>query len=1310
MAEARRQLATGEIVAGRFELDRLVRTGGMGSVFRALDRMTGAPVAVKVLSTSSSSDDERFEQEARILAELVHPGIVRYVAHGVMVSGERYLVMEWLDGEDLGQRLAYRALGVADSVLLARRVATALGEAHRRAIVHRDIKPSNLFLAGARIQDVKILDFGIARLERRGAPPTQTGTTIGTPGYMAPEQARGDRIVDARADVFALGCVLFECLCGRPAFLGEHPLAVLAKIVLEDPPRLSELAIEAPPALEALLARMLAKDRGERPSDGHAVAAELLALDAAVEGAVPLSERPRLTRGEQRWLSAVFARSLRAREMPDPSTAPTLSHDDVTGAFRALDSAVDVFGARLAALADGSVIATLAGTGAVTDQALRAARCALALRRLLPDSPMVIASGRGQLADRFPIGAVIDRAVRLLRDAPSRSEETATLPIRVDETTAGLIGGRFELTGDADGLCLTESETEDGVRTLLGRPTPCVGRDSELGLLEAMFEECCGEPRVHAVLISGPPGAGKSRLRAEFLERARARRPDLEIWIGRGDPIAGGSPFGVLAPALRRAFGLRDGEPVLASRRKIAARVGQNVPEPDRARVTEFLGELLGVPFADENSVQLKVARSDATLMGDQMRRAFEELLAAESTAKPILIVLEDLHWGDLPSVSFVDSAARLLVDRPLMVLGLARPEVYEAFPQLWQERDLQTIRLGRLSSKAGEKLVRAVLGADASPELVARLVERAGGNAFHLEEVIRAVVEGRGAELPETVLATAEARIATLDPEARRVLRAASVFGKVFWRGGVAALIDGQGTSSDRDEWLRVLNERELIERRSPPKFAGEHEYAFRHALLRDAAYAMLTDDDRRLGHRLAADWLERAGESDAVVLAEHFVRGAEPVRAVGWFERGAAQALEGHDFLAAVARAERGIACGAGGAQRGALRLAEAEARRWRGDFAEAQRAAVDAAELIPSGRTSWYRAVDEILIASGRLARFDTAADWAERAISAAPAEDAASARVICLSSASRVLFHAGRYDLAEKLLGRVSVMLADRRSAVDPRARAEVERLCGARARHVGDLVGDVRGYRAALEAFEQAGDARNACNARVSLGFAYAEVGDHERAAAELERALSDAGRMGLSTVATRARQNLGLVRGARGETEQAIALLEQAIEESRAQGNVRFEGWTRVYLSNARYAAGDAKRAEDEAREAAELFSMTPPARAGALAARARALVAIGRVEDALDAATSAAEILRAFGGIEEFESLVRVALIEALRASGDVPRAAQVAAEAHERLLARANSIDDVAWRGSFLRQVTENARILELSAVLTPKTPEPQ
>jgi serine/threonine protein kinase len=270
----------GERLGDRFDIEAIAGEGGMGTVYRAADRATGRPVAVKVLSTSESDDRSRFEHEAQVVGELDHPNLVRYVAHG-FTGGRAYLVLEWLEGEDLEARLARDPLSARDALRLGAILARALGFAHARGVVHRDVKPANVFLVGGRIESAKILDFGIALSMDTPHKRTRTGTSVGTPAYMAPEQARGERTLDARADVFSLGCVLFECLAGRPPFVAANVMAILAKVLFEDAPRLSEIRLDIPPELDHLIACMMSKSPSARPGDCQEIARALEAIEPA---------------------------------------------------------------------------------------------------------------------------------------------------------------------------------------------------------------------------------------------------------------------------------------------------------------------------------------------------------------------------------------------------------------------------------------------------------------------------------------------------------------------------------------------------------------------------------------------------------------------------------------------------------------------------------------------------------------------------------------------------------------------------------------------------------------------------------------------------------------------------------------------------------------------------------------------------------------------------------------------------------------------------------------------------------------------
>lgn len=274
---------------GPYEIVEPIGAGGMGEVWRAHDTRLARDVAIKVLPASLAAEPERvrrFEREARVTGSLNHPNILAIYDIGIR-DGSPFLVEELLEGETLRKALASGALPVRRAVEVAVHVANGLAAAHGKGIVHRDLKPENLFVTNE--GHVKILDFGLAKLVEKGLPDekgleastlaetTEAGMVLGTVGYMAPEQVRGQP-VDHRADIFALGCVLYEMLSGRRAFFGATVVDALSAILKEDPPRLPD---QVEPTLRQVVGRCLEKRPDDRFSSAHDLG---LALEAVSTG------------------------------------------------------------------------------------------------------------------------------------------------------------------------------------------------------------------------------------------------------------------------------------------------------------------------------------------------------------------------------------------------------------------------------------------------------------------------------------------------------------------------------------------------------------------------------------------------------------------------------------------------------------------------------------------------------------------------------------------------------------------------------------------------------------------------------------------------------------------------------------------------------------------------------------------------------------------------------------------------------------------------------------------------------------------
>ncbi|MFO0577305.1 MAG: protein kinase [Polyangia bacterium] len=1285
------------LLAGRFEVLEQVGSGGMGTVYRALDRQTGQAAAIKLLSTErpQAPESERFEREARLLAELRHPAIVGYVAHGLAADGRPFLAMEWLDGEDLAQRLRKGPLSSGEVVLLLRQVAAALDFAHRAGVIHRDLKPSNIFLRGGHVESVALLDFGVARRTQRSLQVTRTGSVIGTPEYMAPEQARGERELGPAADLFSLGCVLYECLAGESPFAADHVAAVLAKILFAPPPPLRSPAGGVPPALAELVTSLLAKDPGERPRSAGELLARLEDLALPTEPprcADEVAPRASLADGEQRLLSVLVGTPAlppgdEART-PDAATSPPLD-------LAALQRTVAPYGARLEALTDGSLVVTLApGLGGATEQVAHAIKCALILRARCPELVLAVATGRGVLGTRLPVGEVLDRAGQLLRSQLTGARPPSE-PIVIDEVTAGLVGGRYLLQRSGGHYTLQgEVASSDPSRPLLGRPTPCVGRESELGILEGALLSCIDEAAPRAVLITGAPGLGKSRLRHEFLRRLEQRGLAVTVWLGACDPLSPGSPYGPLSRALRQLCQIRDGETLAEKQDKLHRRIAEHLPGPEARHVAEFLGELCGVPFSVEGSIKLRAAKQDPRLMSDQVTQAFLRFLQAECDASPVLLVLEDLQWGDALTTRLIGAALLGLIEAPLLVLATARPEIHELFPGLWAGQ-VQPLPLRPLPRKASERMAQQFLERLASPATVAWIVERAAGNPLWLEELIRSTAEGNHDQAPQTVMAMLQARIGQLAGGARQVLRAASIFGETFWQDGVVALL-GPEQREEVAQQIDTLLQRELLAINTDSRFPEQRELRFRHTLMREAAYSLLTEEDRLLGHRLAGAFLERHGEGDLGVLAEHARRGGQPERAATFYSHAAESALARNDIGAALRYAQAGRACAPSGEALGLLLCIETMANSWGGELQVARTAGLEALQLLPRSSRRWFQTIHAMWLTTiylGQSELFDTLRDQFRYA---EPAPDAISAYIEAVSFLIVMSSLVGQAKESRFFLSRLLAVSAPFVDS-DVGVRGWVSFARGVFCHWIlNDLWQKAQLSRETITAAELIGDRRMRCLALTSLGLAQMGMGLYAEGRETFQEALALVRKLPGETYllgSTTAFFSIGLT------DQREPRLLDEAMELCRTciatvAPTAPSAGLSHVSLARAHLMRGDLDVAEAHARHGVQALRVERAICPLAFAALAQVLLRRGERDAAARVCAEGLALLQSIGtSCTGIELLVIAAEVE--HARGEAVSAHARLREAASRLRRIALLIPEPATRQRYLTGVPLHAQL---------------
>lgn len=273
----------GDLLAGKYRVDKVIGVGGMGVVVSATHEALEQKVALKFLHAELAEHPEasaRFQREARAAVKIRSEHVCRVSDVGVLDTGEPYMVMEYLEGQDLGDHIVHTGpLPAHEAVDYAMQACEALAEAHAAGIVHRDLKPANLFLAGRAdgTSAVKVLDFGISKLADSDISLTKTSSVMGSPQYMAPEQMQSSKRVDARTDIWALGTILYELLCGDPAFQGETVPEVAIAIVNTEPEPLSAKRPDISQDLVAIIEKCLKKNPDERYQDVAELARDLAA-------------------------------------------------------------------------------------------------------------------------------------------------------------------------------------------------------------------------------------------------------------------------------------------------------------------------------------------------------------------------------------------------------------------------------------------------------------------------------------------------------------------------------------------------------------------------------------------------------------------------------------------------------------------------------------------------------------------------------------------------------------------------------------------------------------------------------------------------------------------------------------------------------------------------------------------------------------------------------------------------------------------------------------------------------------------------
>jgi class 3 adenylate cyclase/tetratricopeptide (TPR) repeat protein len=956
---------------GRYQVRRPLGAGGYGAVYLGHDTQLDRPVAIKVLRGGSGQPQAQSDQtlqEARRLAQLRHPGIV--AVHDVGVhEGQFYIVSDYLDGPNLGRWLRDHRPTWQEAARIAAAVADALAHAHARRIVHRDIKPANILLTADRAPI--LVDFGLALGENQAGGAVK-GTVSGTPEYMSPEQAAGAaHRIDGRTDVYSLGVVLYEMLTGRVPFRATDFLEMLRQLRDDEPQPPRQLVQDIPPELERACLKALAKRQKDRYTTAADFADELRRiLTMAPEGpdsrqlpvgtstdapraalpasppplaVTPPSSRRRAREAERRQVTVlVCGCDLFKAE----AYLEDLDAEDQAKVLRAFQQACEEAARRF----DGTVVqcderGLLACFGypvAYEDGARRAAHTGLGL---LEDLKKLGERLRRQ--HKLELNACVGlhtgpAVVEATEDAVSLVGEARNVAVRLEdvaapgqvvcsETTHRLVRGQFRCTslgprklkGSAQpvelfhvqGVGETRSPVEAAAPAGL---TPLTGRDTEVSLLKDRWERA-KEGMGQVVLIIGEAGLGKSRLVYTLKEHVLGEMVEGEVdapvieW--RCLPHFQNTALYPAIDFYERALAFGREEPPQARFDRLVHRLEQyGLARPETVPLWASLLSLLTTDRFPALSLS-PVRQREETF------RAMLEWLHARAARRPVLFVVEDLHWVDASTLEFLRHFLAEGLHDSILTLLTFRPEFQTPWPALAHQT---TLALTRLTRRQVGDLIRKKVGSALPEALIEQIYDRAGGVPLFVEEFAKMVQEsgaqdqaGAGGarvpallthEIPSTLQDLVMARLDQMEGE-RDLAQLAATVGREFSYDVLAAVARVDEPTLEA-ELARLVKVEILYPKGRVPRCT----YIFKHALLEDALYNTLVKEKRQQFHRRIAEVLEekfpQTVETRPELLAHHFTEAGLTGKAISYWLKAGLRSRERSANTEAIGHLTKGLA----------------------------------------------------------------------------------------------------------------------------------------------------------------------------------------------------------------------------------------------------------------------------------------------------------------------------------------------------------------------------------------------------------------
>ncbi len=1233
-----------------YEILEELGEGGMGRVYKARST-TGQIVAIKIAREviEETAARQRFLNES--LLTLDHPNIIHVLDVGTE-DGKSYLVYNYLEGETLESILERGAMPQEEIALMGQQLCAGLAAAHDAGVVHRDVKPANVM----RSPDghYTLIDFGVALWDTDATRMTAQGQVLGTPAYLPPEQARGEIDIDGRTDLWSLGILLYQAASGVSPFQRDTPLATMLAVVMDEPPTLGSVAPNCSVELRVAVMRALRKNRNERWQDARSLADALTRIATPKPGEE--QEEVTLNESERRLVVVLLAENLL-----DP---------------RRLGHEVSARGGVFIQLRNDRAVGIFGGSESQGDELVRAAHVGLACvstaRRL------AVASGHAEGSHSVVSGATLASA--------EAACELDLGGLAVDAASARALAGLFDVQARSGGHLIL------GVRDTEGQAGLLIGRELELAQVLREVELVAEEGEARLVLISGPRGIGKSALLRSVDAGLRSRLDEVVILRGRTDASDRNSAFALIAALMDAHFHEALSEASSACPLQLdadhIATLLVDLPAEERQLCADFLAELIGVPTGE--SLQIRAARADPQLRRDQLRSALQTYLLGLARLRPVLFVLEDLHWCDAASLQMLSDLLVSLSSFPFGIIATRLPENEEGHG-LFEAQPHTHISLGPLSRVQVAKLAEAICCQPLPAALTTALAKRTHGNPLFVEHLVRDMYEGRGditevrdIPLPPTVEAAVQSRLDNLGPTVKSLCKLAAVFTHAFSVDEIEAL----GTP-DCAESLQNLVRRSVLCVANVS--SRERRFVFRSRLVAEVAYGMLLDEQRQSAHLSAAQILSVRRPGSFSDIARHFDLGGSPNDAAHWYCEATWAAAQRGDSDTVLRCSTRALSI-SDAVPSFELHMARSDAFRFLG-YREDQAQELELALETAQSTGEKARALTEFAWNLSRTGNVERALEMAEGAVDAARDTKDRECLALALGWRAVALAQLGRLEDAVDALGEATQTATGVNAHVEALAADWRAQVFGAR----GDLAERLRAFIDAEARYTALGDVRRAAGAACNVADMYNRLGDFALAEKELLLAREGCRRVNNRLVEGYASANLGYALMRQGRNPQAMAEFDRALALAEETNESVLRMVLGVYRCRAQLGQADPLGIVETARSVAEEANALGIASFAALAlsvASSAALLA-GDPQLARGLAHEAMAIRDKLGGLEEDEAGLFLAYARALEAYGQSDSAQAIRARGKERILAIASGITDSELRQGYLG-VPDHAELL--------------